>query len=157
MNSAQWFERAKKVIPGGVNSPVRAFNGVGGTPVYFKSGKGAKVQTEDSTELIDFCGSWGPLVLGHAREEIVETVAKTAADGLTFGANTAIEAEFAELICAQVPEMDMVRLVSSGTEAVMTAIRLARGVTGRRKIIKFDGCYHGHSDYLLVASGSPVY
>lgn len=154
MDSAAWFERAQKVIPGGVNSPVRAFNGVGGTPVYFKSGKGAKVQTEDGTELLDFCGSWGPLILGHAREEIVEVVAKTAADGLTFGANTALEAEFAELICTQVPEMDMVRLVSSGTEAVMTAVRLARGVTGRRKIIKFDGCYHGHSDYLLVASGS---
>jgi len=154
MNSAAWFERAKKVIPGGVNSPVRAFNGVGGTPVYFKSGKGTKVQTEDGTELIDFCGSWGPLILGHAREEIVDVVAKTAADGLTFGANTALEARFAELLCTQIPEMDMVRLVSSGTEAVMTAIRLARGVTGRRKIVKFDGCYHGHSDYLLVASGS---
>jgi glutamate-1-semialdehyde 2,1-aminomutase len=154
MNSAQWFERAKAVIPGGVNSPVRAFNGVGGTPVYFKSGKGAKVQTEDGTELVDFCGSWGPLILGHARDEVVEAVAKTAADGLTFGANTAREAEFAELICSLVPEMEMVRLVSSGTEAVMTAIRLARGTTGRRKIVKFDGCYHGHSDYLLVASGS---
>ena len=154
MSSEQWFERAKKVIPGGVNSPVRAFNGVGGTPVYFKSGKGAKVQTEDGTELIDFCGSWGPLILGHARDEIVEAVSKAAADGLSFGANTAKEAEFAELVCSLVPEMDMVRLVSSGTEAVMTAIRLARGYTGRRKIVKFDGCYHGHSDYLLVASGS---
>jgi glutamate-1-semialdehyde 2,1-aminomutase len=154
MNSEQWFERAKKVIPGGVNSPVRAFNGVGGTPVYFKSGKGAKVQTEDGNELIDFCGSWGPLILGHARDEVVDAVSKTAADGLSFGANTAKEAEFAELVHALVPEMEMVRLVSSGTEAVMTAIRLARGYTGRRKIIKFDGCYHGHSDYLLVASGS---
>jgi glutamate-1-semialdehyde 2,1-aminomutase len=154
MNSAEWFERAQKVIPGGVNSPVRAFNGVGGTPVYFKSGKGVKVQTEDDTELIDFCGSWGPLILGHARDEIVDVVAKTAADGLTFGANTAAETEFAELICKQIPEMEMVRLVSSGTEAVMSAIRLARGYTGRRKIIKFDGCYHGHSDYLLVAAGS---
>ena len=154
MSSAAWFERAQKVIPGGVNSPVRAFNGVGGTPVYFKSGKGAEVQTEDGTKLIDFCGSWGPLILGHARDEIVETVAKAAADGLTFGANTAKEAEFAELITTQIPEMEMVRLVSSGTEAVMSAIRLARGYTGRRKIIKFDGCYHGHSDYLLVASGS---
>ncbi len=154
MNSAAWFERAKKVIPGGVNSPVRAFNGVGGTPVYFKSGKGTKVQTEDGTELIDFCGSWGPLILGHARDEIVEAVAKSAADGLSFGANTAKEAEFAELICELVPYIEMVRLVSSGTEAVMTAIRLARGYTGRRKIVKFDGCYHGHSDYLLVASGS---
>lgn len=154
MSSAAWFERAKKVIPGGVNSPVRAFNGVGGTPVYFKSGKGAVVQTEDGTELIDFCGSWGPLILGHARDEVVEAVSTAAANGLSFGANTAREAEFAELLHAQVPEMEMVRLVSSGTEAVMTAIRLARGVTGRRKIVKFDGCYHGHSDYLLVASGS---
>ncbi|MCF7817360.1 MAG: glutamate-1-semialdehyde 2,1-aminomutase [Kiritimatiellales bacterium] len=154
MNSAQWFERAKQVIPGGVNSPVRAFNGVGGTPVYFKSGKGAKVQTEDGTELVDFCGSWGPLILGHARDEVVEAVAKAAADGLSFGANTAKEAEFAELICTLVPEIEMVRLVSSGTEAVMTAIRLARGYTGRNKILKFDGCYHGHTDYMLVASGS---
>lgn len=154
MNSAQWFERAKQVIPGGVNSPVRAFNGVGGTPVYFKSGKGAKVQTEDGTELVDFCGSWGPLILGHARDEVVEAVAKAAADGLSFGANTAKEAEFAELVCALVPEIEMVRLVSSGTEAVMTAIRLARGYTGRNKILKFDGCYHGHTDYMLVASGS---
>ncbi len=154
MNSAQWFERAQKVIPGGVNSPVRAFNGVGSTPVYFKSGKGATVQTEDGTELIDFCGSWGPLILGHARDEVVEAVSQTAADGLSFGANTAREAEFAELLTSLVPEMEMTRLVSSGTEAVMTAIRLARGYTGRRKIVKFDGCYHGHSDYLLVASGS---
>ncbi len=154
MSSAAWFERAQKVIPGGVNSPVRAFNGVGGTPVYFKSGKGVTVQTEDATELIDFCGSWGPLILGHARGEVVEAVAKAAADGLTFGANTAAETEFAELITTLIPEMDMVRLVSSGTEAVMSAIRLARGYTGRRKIIKFDGCYHGHSDYLLVAAGS---
>ena len=154
MNSAQWFERAQKVIPGGVNSPVRAFNGVGGTPVYFTSGKGAKVQTEDGAELIDFCGSWGPLILGHARDEVVEAVAKAAASGLTFGANTAREAEFAELICEMVPSIEMVRLVSSGTEAVMTAVRLARGYTNRRKIIKFDGCYHGHSDYLLVAAGS---
>lgn len=153
MNSTQWFERAKKVIPGGVNSPVRAFNGVGGTPIYFKSGKGASVQTEDDTELIDFCGSWGPLILGHAREEVVDAVSKAAADGLSFGTNTAKEAEFAELICELTP-LEMVRLVSSGTEAVMTAIRLARGVTGRRKIIKFDGCYHGHTDYMLVAAGS---
>jgi len=154
MNSAAWFERAKKVIPGGVNSPVRAFNGVGGTPVYFKSGKGTRVQTEDGTELIDFCGSWGPLILGHARDEVVDAVARSAAEGLSFGANTARETEFAELICELIPYLEMVRLVSSGTEAVMTAVRLARGYTGRRKIVKFDGCYHGHSDYLLVASGS---
>lgn len=154
MNSAAWFERAKKVIPGGVNSPVRAFNSVGGTPVYFKSGKGTRVQTEDGTELIDFCGSWGPLILGHARDEVVEAVSKAAANGLSFGANTAKETRFAELICELVPYIEMVRLVSSGTEAVMTAIRLARGYTRRRKIVKFDGCYHGHSDCLLVASGS---
>lgn len=154
MNSKEWFERAQKVIPGGVNSPVRAFNGVGGTPVYFKSGKGACVETEDGASLIDFCGSWGPLILGHARDEVVEAVAKTAADGLTFGANTAKEALFAEFVCSLIPSVEMLRLVSSGTEAVMTAIRLARGYTGRRKILKFDGCYHGHTDYMLVAAGS---
>ena len=154
MSSSNWYERAKAVIPGGVNSPVRAFNSVGGTPVYFSSGKGALVQTEDGAELIDFCGSWGPLILGHAREEVIETVKITAEKGMTFGANTRLEAEFAELLCHQIPEMDMVRLVNSGTEAVMTAIRLARGYTHRRKIIKFEGCYHGHTDYMLVASGS---
>ncbi|MFL2860115.1 MAG: glutamate-1-semialdehyde 2,1-aminomutase [Pontiellaceae bacterium] len=154
MSSSHWFERAKAVIPGGVNSPVRAFNSVGGTPVYFSSGKGVHVQTEDGADLIDFCGSWGPLILGHARDEVIETVKKTAEQGMTFGANTRLEAEFAELLCHQIPEMDMVRLVNSGTEAVMTAIRLARGYTNRRKIIKFEGCYHGHTDYMLVASGS---
>ena len=154
MDSKKWFERAQNVIPGGVNSPVRAFNGVGGTPVYFKSGKGAVVQTEEGTELIDFCGSWGPLILGHAREEIVDAVSRAASKGLTFGANTAAEAEFAELVCSLIPSVEMLRLVSSGTEAVMSAIRLARGYTGRQKIIKFEGCYHGHSDYLLVAAGS---
>ena len=154
MSSSNWFERAKAVIPGGVNSPVRAFNSVGGTPVYFSSGKGALVQTEDGAELIDFCGSWGPLILGHAREEVIETVKITAEKGMTFGANTRVEAECAELLCHQIPEMDMVRLVNSGTEAVMTAIRLARGYTHRHKIIKFEGCYHGHTDYMLVASGS---
>ncbi len=154
MSSANWFERAKAVIPGGVNSPVRAFNSVGGTPVYFSSGKGTTVQTEDGTQLIDFCGSWGPLILGHAREEVVDVVQRTAANGMTFGANTRLEAQFAELLCHQVPEMEMVRLVNSGTEAVMTAIRLARGYTNRQKIIKFEGCYHGHTDYMLVASGS---
>ena len=154
MTSKQWFERAQKTIPGGVNSPVRAFNGVGGTPVYFKKGKGSKVWTEDGTELIDFCGSWGPLILGHARDEVVEAVTEAATNGLTFGTNTAKEAEFAELLSSMVPNIGMSRLVSSGTEAVMTAIRLARGVTGRRKILKFEGCYHGHSDYLLVAAGS---
>ena len=154
MNSKEWFKRGQSVIPGGVNSPVRAFGAVGGTPVYFSSGKGSRVRTEEGRELIDFCGSWGPLILGHAREEVVEAVTKAAQSGLTFGANTAKEVEFAELICEMVPSLEMVRLTSSGTEAVMTAIRLARGFTGRRKILKFEGCYHGHSDYLLVSAGS---
>jgi glutamate-1-semialdehyde 2,1-aminomutase len=154
MNSKAWFERGKSVIPGGVNSPVRAFGAVGGTPVYFSSGKGSRVRTEEGQELIDFCGSWGPLILGHARKEVVEAVNRAAQSGLTFGANTAGEVEFAELICEMVPSLEMVRLTSSGTEAVMTAIRLARGFTGRRKILKFEGCYHGHSDYLLVSAGS---
>ena len=154
MNSADWFERAKQVIPGGVNSPVRAFQSVGGTPVYFAEGKGAKVITEEGKTLTDFCGSWGPLILGHAHPKVLEAVQQTAAKGMTFGANTALEATYAELLCEQIPEMEMVRLVNSGTEAVMSAIRLARGYTQRQKIIKFDGCYHGHTDYMLVASGS---
>ena len=154
MNSEQLFKRGCKVIPGGVNSPVRAFNSVGGTPVYMASGKGAKVTTVEGREMTDFCGSWGPLVLGHAREEVVDVVQKAAATGMTFGCNTAAEVEFAELFTELVPYIEMVRLVSSGTEAVMTALRIARGVTGRRKIIKFNGGYHGHSDGLLVAAGS---
>lgn len=156
MNSEQLFERAQAVVPGGVNSPVRAFNAVGGTPVYFKEGRGAQVVTEDGAELIDFCGSWGPLILGHAREEVVEAVQKAVRSGLSFGANTRSETEFSELICASVPSIEMVRLVNSGTEAVMSALRVARGYTGRRKIIKFDGCYHGHSDCMLASAGSGV-
>ncbi|OVE80631.1 glutamate-1-semialdehyde-2,1-aminomutase [bacterium M21] len=152
--SEQLFERAKVRIPGGVNSPVRAFNSVGGTPVFVKSGNGCRMQSEDGQEFIDFCGSWGPLILGHARKEVVDVVARTAANGMTFGANTEGEVELAELVCDLIPSMDMVRLVSSGTEATMSALRIARGVTGRQKIVKFDGCYHGHSDGLLVASGS---
>jgi len=148
------FKRAQKVIPGGVNSPVRAFNAVGGTPVYITSANGAEMTTADGHTLIDFCGSWGPLILGHAREEIVSAVNRAASKGTSFGTNTPAEVEFAELICELVPYIDKVRLVSSGTEAVMTAIRLARGFTGRQKIIKFDGCYHGHSDGLLVSAGS---
>jgi len=142
------------VIPGGVNSPVRAFKSVGGDPVYIARGQGTKLYTEDGATLIDFCASWGPLLFGHARPEIVEAVTRAAADGTSFGANTAREVEMAEQLCALAPSMDMVRLVSSGTEAVMTALRIARGATGRNKIIKFDGCYHGHSDSLLVAAGS---
>lgn len=154
MNSNNLFKRAKQVIPGGVNSPVRAFNAVGGDPLYVKSGKGACITTVEGRELIDFCGSWGPLILGHARDEVVEAVIAAARNGMTFGINTPQEVEFAELLCAQIPSMDQVRLVNSGTEAVMSALRLARGFTGRRRIIKFDGGYHGHSDGLLVGAGS---
>ena len=154
MNSKQLFARAKQVIPGGVNSPVRAFNAVGGDPVYVQKGSGARMWTAEGRELIDFCGSWGPLILGHARAEVVEAIASAAAEGTSFGINTQREVEFAECLCDMVPSMDMVRAVSSGTEATMTALRLARGVTGRRKIVKFDGCYHGHADYLLVSAGS---
>ncbi len=154
MTSRELFERATRVIPGGVNSPVRAFNGVGGDPVYMVSGKGARMKTADGATLLDFCGSWGPLILGHARAEVVEAICTAAAEGTSFGTNTPREVEFAELLCEMIPSMKMVRLMSSGTEATMTALRLARGYTGRRKIIKFDGCYHGHADYLLVAAGS---
>jgi glutamate-1-semialdehyde 2,1-aminomutase len=154
MNSQEWFDRAVAVIPGGVNSPVRAFNAVGGNPVYVTKGKGARITTVEGRELIDFCGSWGPLILGHARAEVVEAATAAARDGMTFGINTPGEVEFAELLCARVPSMDQVRLVNSGTEAVMTALRLARGFTGRRRIIKFAGGYHGHSDGLLVGAGS---
>ena len=154
MNSKSLFQRATKVIPGGVNSPVRAFNAVGGDPVYVTQGAGARITTAEGRELIDFCGSWGPLIFGHARAEIVEAAAEAARDGMTFGINTPREVEFAELLCAQVPSIEQVRLVNSGTEAVMTALRLARGFTGRRRIMKFDGGYHGHSDGLLVGAGS---
>ncbi|MFA4943907.1 MAG: glutamate-1-semialdehyde 2,1-aminomutase [Lentisphaeria bacterium] len=153
-DSATLFARALKVIPGGVNSPVRAFGAVGGTPVYVAAGQGARLTTVEGRELLDFCGSWGPLILGHADPRVVEAVCRAAALGTTFGINTPGEVEFAEQLCAAIPGLDQVRLVSSGTEATMTALRLARGHTGRRKILKFDGCYHGHADYLLVAAGS---
>jgi glutamate-1-semialdehyde 2,1-aminomutase len=154
MDEKKLFERACAVIPGGVNSPVRAFNAVGGDPVYVVKGQGSRITTADGRELVDFCGSWGPLILGHARGEVVEAAAKAARDGMTFGINTPREVEFAELLCSLVASIDQVRLVNSGTEAVMTALRLARGFTGRRRIIKFDGGYHGHSDGLLVGAGS---
>ncbi|QSH41820.1 glutamate-1-semialdehyde 2,1-aminomutase [Lentisphaerota bacterium ZTH] len=152
--SHELFSRAKKIIPGGVNSPVRAFSSVKGDPIYITGGKGSKITDVDGNKYIDFCGSWGPLVLGHADPEVVQAVCKTAARGLTFGACCPLEVEFAELFCDLVPHVDMVRMVNSGTEAVMTAIRLARGFTGKNLIIKFDGCYHGHSDQLLVSAGS---
>lgn len=152
--SANWFARACRAIPGGVNSPVRAFGGVGGIPVCVTSGHGARLRTVDGRELTDFCGSWGPLILGHAHPKVVEAIWRAASRGTSFGINTPGEVELAERLCRLVPSMDRVRLVSSGTEAVMTAVRLARGATGRHKLIKFDGGYHGHSDAMLVAAGS---
>ena len=152
--SEKLFERACDKIPGGVNSPVRAFKSVATNPVYIKRGQGSRIWDVDDNEYIDFCGSWGPLILGHAHPLVVEAVQKAAANGLSFGACCPLEVEFAELFLKLVPHAEMVRTVSSGTEAVMTALRLARGVTGRTKIIKFDGCYHGHSDPLLVSAGS---
>ncbi len=154
MNSKTLFARACRVIPGGVNSPVRAFNSVGGTPIYVTSGKGSHIQTVEGDELLDFCCSWGAVILGHAHPELVEAIQRQAALGTTFGINTPLEVEFAERLQAMAPQLERIRLVSSGTEAVMTAIRVARGATGRNRILKFDGCYHGHSDGLLVASGS---
>jgi glutamate-1-semialdehyde 2,1-aminomutase len=148
--------RAKKVIPGGVNSPVRAFNGVGGTPVFVESGSRQKIRTADGRVLTDYCCSWGAMILGHARREVTLAVKSAASRGSTFGIATPMEVEFAERLSSLVPGMDMVRAVNSGTEAVMTAVRLARGVTGRRIVLKFDGCYHGHSDAMLVRSGSGV-
>ncbi len=152
--SEKLFERACKHIPGGVNSPVRAFDAVETTPVYIESGKGSRIFSVDGKEYIDFCGSWGPLILGHAHPAVVKAVHNTAAKGLSFGTCNPLEVKFAELFCELVPGADMVRLVNSGTEAVMTALRLARGFTDKEKILKFDGCYHGHSDCLLVSAGS---
>ncbi len=148
------FLRAGKTIPGGVNSPVRAFRSVGGAPRFFTHGKGARVWDADGKPYIDYVGSWGPLILGHADADTVRAVQEAAGKGLTFGAPTEGEIELAELLVQRVPGMDMVRLVSSGTEATMSAIRLARGFTGRDAIVKFEGCYHGHGDSLLVKAGS---
>ena len=150
----QLFEASQKVIPGGVNSPVRAFKGVGGTPVFFSRAEGSRVWDADGREYIDYVGSWGPAILGHAHPATVKAVQDAAARGLSFGAPTEAELEIAELIVKLVPSIEKVRLVSSGTEATMSAIRLARGFTGRSKIIKFEGCYHGHADFLLVKAGS---
>ena len=150
----QLFERAQQRIPGGVNSPVRAFRSVGGTPRFFVTGSGARVTDADGTSYIDYVGSWGPLILGHAHPEVVAAVCDAAAHGLSFGAPTESEVEMAELLCDLLPSLELVRLVSSGTEATMSAIRLARGFTGRDLLVKFEGCYHGHSDSLLVKAGS---
>ncbi len=152
--SSHLFQEALQVIPGGVNSPVRAFKGVGGDPIFFKQGKGAYLVDVDNHQYIDYVGSWGPLIVGHAHPEVLKRVQETMAMGMTFGAPTEIEIQMAKKISQLMPSIEKVRMVNSGTEATMTAIRLARAVTGRQKIIKFSGCYHGHSDALLVKAGS---
>ena len=148
------FTAACKHIPGGVNSPVRAFKGVGGTPIFFNKGKGAYLWDADGKQYIDYVGSWGPMILGHAHPDIIKAVQLAAENGLSFGAPTETEITMADKVCEILPSMDMVRMVSSGTEATMSAIRLARGFTGRDKLVKFEGCYHGHADSLLVKAGS---
>jgi glutamate-1-semialdehyde 2,1-aminomutase len=152
--SIELFERAQQSIPGGVNSPVRAFKSVGGTPIFMKNAKGAYLFDVDGNKYIDYINSWGPMILGHAFEPVVEAIQKKAADSTSFGAPTELEVEMAELVKSMVPNVDLIRMVSSGTEACMSAIRLARGYTGRNKIIKFEGCYHGHADSFLVKAGS---
>ena len=153
-SNQQLFEKSQQLIPGGVNSPVRAFRSVGGTPIFFKKGLGSKLWDVDGKEYIDYINSWGPMILGHAHPEVIKAVQEVAANSLSFGAPTGLELEIAELINKLVPSMEQVRLVSSGTEATMSAIRVARGFTKRNKIVKFEGCYHGHSDALLVKAGS---
>lgn len=152
--SEKLFRRGSQKIPGGVNSPVRAFRNVGGTPIFIVRGEGAFIWDADGNRYLDFCGSWGPLLLGHAHPEIISAVQRAVKNGLSFGACTPGEVEMAERLCRRVPSMEKVRLVTSGTEATMTAVRLARAFTRRDKIIKFEGCYHGHSDAFLIAAGS---
>lgn len=154
MISETLFNRAQKVIPGGVNSPVRAFKAVGRSPIFIEKAQGCRIWSVDGDEYIDYCGSWGPIILGHSNPVVMEAVQSALQNGLSFGACTKGEVELAELICTAIPSVEKIRLVTSGTEAVMTAIRLARAYTGRNKILKFDGCYHGHSDSMLVAAGS---
>ncbi len=153
-NASNLFSEAKKVIPGGVNSPVRSFSGVGGTPVYIDHAKGAYIFDNENKQYIDYVGSWGPMILGHAHPEVIDVVKQTAEKGLSFGAPTELETAMAEKVCELIPSIEKVRMVSSGTEATMSALRLARGYTSRDKIVKFEGCYHGHSDSLLVKAGS---
>ena len=148
------FEEASRYIAGGVNSPVRAFRSVGGEPVFIRRAKGAWLEAEDGRRFIDYVGSWGPMILGHAHPDVIEAVTRRAVDGLSFGAPTVIETELARRVTELVPSIELLRMVSSGTEATMSAIRLARGFTGRDRIVKFEGCYHGHSDSLLVKAGS---
>ena len=154
--SEELYERAVKVSPGGVNSPVRAYGSVGMTPRFVEGATGPYIFDADSNRYIDYIGSWGPMILGHNNQEVLKAVVRKAESGLSFGAATEIEVEMAEFICENVPSIEMIRMVNSGTEAVMSAIRVARGYTGRNKIVKFDGCYHGHSDALLVKAGSGV-
>jgi glutamate-1-semialdehyde 2,1-aminomutase len=152
--SEQLFQRAQQSIPGGVNSPVRAFKSVGGTPIFIKKAKGAYLYDEDGNRYIDYINSWGPMILGHAYEPLIKAIQEKVADSTSFGAPTELEVEMAELIKSMAPNVDLVRMVSSGTEACMSAIRLARGFTGKNKFIKFEGCYHGHADAFLVKAGS---
>ena len=154
--SEELFKRAVAVIPGGVNSPVRAFGPVGGKPVFIERARGQYLYDADGNRYIDYIGSWGPMILGHQEESVLEAIRKQLEKGVSYGATTELEVEMAELMCSLVPSLEMVRMVNSGTEAVMSAIRAARGFTGRSKIIKFEGCYHGHSDGLLVKAGSGV-
>jgi len=148
------FQKAQRYIAGGVNSPVRAFKSVGGEPLFVQKAKGAYLWDADDKQYIDYVGSWGPMILGHAHPEVIQAVQQTAGNGLSFGAPTELETELAQKICELIPSIDRIRMVSSGTEATMSALRLARGFTGRDKIVKFEGCYHGHSDSLLVKAGS---
>lgn len=152
--SSALFAEAQKYIPGGVNSPVRAFKGVGGTPVFFERAKGSLLYDADGKDYVDYIGSWGPMILGHCNDEVLAAISAQLSNGMSFGAPTAMETQIAKLICELVPNIDLVRMVNSGTEACMSAIRLARGYTGRNKIIKFEGCYHGHADSFLIKAGS---
>src|SRR5258708_3750326 len=154
--SHQLQQKAEKFFPGGVNSPVRAFRAVGGEPPIVIRAQGAKLWDADGNEYIDYVGSWGPMILGHADPEVTEAIKRAASDGVSFGASTPAEAELAELVVEAFPSIQMMRFVSSGTEAAMSAIRLARAFTGRKYIVKFEGCYHGHADSLLVKAGSGV-
>lgn len=154
--SKKAFEKAKTLMPGGVNSPVRAFKSVQMNPIFIERGKGSKVYDIDGNEYIDYVLSWGPLILGHANDKVVEALKKIAEQGTSFGAPTLIENKLAELVVERVPSVEIVRMVNSGTEATMSALRLARGYTGRNKILKFEGCYHGHGDSLLIKAGSGV-
>lgn len=153
-NSISLFKASQQYIPGGVNSPVRAFKSVGGNPIFFKRAKGSKLFDVDNNEYIDYIGSWGPMILGHAFEDVIKAINETIVNSTSFGAPTELELQMAKLICEIVPNIELVRMVNSGTEATMSAIRLARGYTGKQKIIKFEGCYHGHGDSFLIKAGS---